>query len=259
MTLQLPGIGNIRLLGWLTGVFHGNDKTSPQVLKSWNIYYSISELPYKNWLRLSIDNDFDALIRPDYDKEAQRDIRATRKQSEAIYQATLEDARDKIREQFEKEIGGKELEEFAGLALGMETANARIKRLKDMLLFFMQFPAQFIVDLFTEEGFIHKHADLTTPEGLNDYAHYIRNKIGNIEMQLDQKKGDYDRNFKTGKPFEPSYAYYADTMAEIRKAEGTHVPDTITTLEYCVYFKRLIKHIERQKEEHGRLTGKFPK
>lgn len=215
-------------------------------LKPYNIYQSINELPFNQFKRLTIDDNIESLIMPSgtYDRLSYRDIRQSG--SELVRDSVLAEARERIKEQFEEALGGEDIKDLIGSAWTLESLNAKINRLRDYLLLFLQYPSAEFVELFKAEGFNYPTDDL------NAYAQMIRNRIASYEMQLEQKKALFDKHYTANEAFVPTHEYYADMMAEIRKLEGWAVPDTISTLDFCVYYNRLRKHYERQQKENGR-------
>lgn len=249
MTLQLPDINFTRLFAWLTGVFRGKEAMSLPTLKPYNLFTSINDLPFSQYKRLTIDDNTEALIMPSgtYDRLSFRDIRQVH--SDIQRDSILAEAAERVKEQFEEALGGEEIKDLIGSVWTLESLNAKINRLKDYLLLFLQYPSEAFVELFKAEGFDYSTADL------NEYAQRVRNRIASYEMQLEQKKALYEKHYGENEVFTPTYEYYADIMAEIRKIEGWAVPDTISTLDFCTYYNRLRKHYERQKIEHGRSVG----
>jgi hypothetical protein len=230
MTQQPQGKRATRWFGWLMGASRGKEAVNSQPLRSYNIYTSIDDLPFNRFKRLTIDQDLNALIIPLTDE-----YRDVRKEADKDY--LLAEARDKVKEQFEEKMGGDDLKDLVYTVDDMETINIRIKRWERNLIAFLQYPTQEIIDMFTKEGFKYSGVPI-------DFANNVRNKIASLEIKLETKKALYEKQHSNDTTV-ISHEYYATIMAEIRKLEAWAVPDTITTLEFCIYARRLRSHYER--------------
>lgn len=185
-----------------------------------SFYTSIKKLPYNKFRDCSIDLDLTLLViegRPSIEE--------------------LTEAWENIQQEFSSQIGG-DIKDKLGKIYKAESLNSKINRLTNTLILFIEEPLDALVEVFKNEGWNYPTDDLY------NYVQCIRNEIGSLQVKLEEQKSKLDKN--TGGE-ELTYESYAELMAEIRKMEGWAIPDTITTLEFCIYYNRLVKHVESLK------------
>lgn len=198
----------------------------PTNTNTWSIY-SFKTLTFRDYKTCLIDKDLSVLVI-----------------SGEVPHETLIEKWEEIQEEVSMSLGGDMLTMIKRVHL-IETLNSKITRLSSTLLVFIDRPNIELSEVFEIEGWYYDRNKIKQQVEAGDikpYVSYIRNKIGNLQFKLE---GELGKGKSDKEEIEPTHDMYADLMAEIRKFEGWAVPDTISILEFCNHYKRLLKHLER--------------
>lgn len=218
-----------RLIHWLRGkggiisykkdrASGGNEQAQTTDLKSSKCYTSINELPFRIFKSCAVDNDLIQLV----------------KEGDAPHE-TLIQIWQEISEQFSEAMGGDKFVYTIGNMWTAESLNSKINRLEHILEIFKKSPYEELTKVFEAEGWIYPTDDL------NNYVECIQNEIGNLKVQLENALSKVDQ--KEGE--KPSYERYDEALVAISGNEGREIDDSITTMKFCIYYKRLIKAVEK--------------
>lgn len=210
----------------------GSNQEKSTTSKSLNTCFSsIKDLPFRVFQEVMVEGNLSVLI---IEGEVTVEELATAWQN--------------IQDEYSEAIGG--VEGMVELVYDVEALNSKIQRIENALIAFLISPTEDLLQVFRAEGMNYPIDDL------KEFVSTVRNRLGDLEFKLQEAQDKIDRG-EVEHP-EPTYEMYEDLFAEIRKMEGWAVPDSITTLQFCTYYKRLVKYYERLNREHGkRTTGQF--